>query len=204
MLALAALTLSLHLQQTSFDVLDGVAIEVAVHNTSNRPVSVAFDKPAEYEIDVVHDGTVVWSNRTQTIPGVTFPQHLRQFIAGPTVLVVYVWNGIEAGGNAPSPGTYTVTARLLAKNAAPSASAPLHLIDPVPVSAVSHIKQGDLVTIAGTLDATKQLLTDATGTIRLARPLVTAPPGTVAVRGYLIVLPERTNAFFVQRWAPMP
>jgi hypothetical protein len=203
MLALAALTLSLHLQQTSFDVLDGVAIEVAVHNTSNQPVDVAFEKPSEYEIDVVRNGTVVWTNQTAQPPGVTFPQHQRHFIPGPSVLVVYVWNGVETSGDAPSPGTYTVTARLLGKNATPSASAPLHLIDPIPSSAVSHVKAGDVVTIAGTLDPTKQLLTDATGTIRLARRLVTAPDGTIAVRGYLTVLPGRANAFFVQRWAPM-
>jgi hypothetical protein len=204
MLALAALTLSLHLEQTSYDLLDGVAIQVAVHNSSNRPLTVPFAKPAEYEIDVVHNGTVVWSNQTATPPEATFPVHTRQFIAGPSVLVVYIWNAIENDGTTPAPGDYTVTAHLLGQGVTPSASAPLHFISPVPATAVEKLNKGDVVTIAGTLDSTKELLTDASGTIRLARRLVTAPDGTIAVRGYLIAEPNRTHVFFVQRWAPMP
>lgn len=203
MLALAALTLSLHIGQTSFDVLDGVAIEVAVHNTGDRPADVAFVKPAEYEIDVVRNGTVLWSNDVRLPPGTTFPQHHRSFMPGPTVLVVYVWNGVQSDGSAPAPGNYTVTARLLGAHASPSASAPLHLAEPVPVDALPHLKRGDVVTIAGTLDATKQFLTDASGTVRLARRIPTAPNGTIAVRGYWTTLPGRFDAFYIQRWAPM-
>lgn len=203
MLALAALTLSLHIQQTSFDVLDGVAIELAVHNAGDRPANVAFEKPAEYEIDVVRNGTVLWSNDVQSPAGVTFPVHHHSFMPGPSVLVVYVWNGVQNDGSAPAPGNYTVTARLLGIHASPTASASLHLADPVPVAALPHLKHGDIVTIAGTLDATKQFLTDASGTVRLARKLPMAPNGIVAVRGYWTTLPGRFDAFYVQRWAPM-
>jgi hypothetical protein len=203
MLALAALTLSLHLQQTSFDLLDAVAIEVAVHNASNQPVAVRFVNPSEYEIDIRHDGVLVWSNQTALPQGATFPVHLRQFIPGPSVLVVYVWNAVESDGDSPAPGSYTVTARLLGEGINPSASASLHFIDPVPASAASQMRKGDIVTIAGTLDATKQFLTDASGTVRLARRLITAPPGTIVVRGYLFQEPDRTKSFFIQRWAPM-
>lgn len=204
MLALAALTLSLHIGQTSFDVLDGVAIEVVVHNTGDRPADVAFEKPAEYEIDVVRNGKVLWSNEIQSPPGITFPQHHHDFMPGPSVLVVYVWNGVLNDGNAPLPGEYAVTAHLLGTHASPSASAPLHLDDPVPVDALPHLKRGDIVTIAGTLDATKQFLTDASGTVRLARKIPNAPNGVVAVRGYWTTLPGRYDAFYIQRWAPMP
>lgn len=203
MLALAALTLSLHIQQTSFDVLDGVAIEIAVHNTGDRPTEVAFEKPAEYEIDIARDGKVVWSNDVEPPPGATFPQHRRSFMPGPTVLVLYVWSGVESDGSAPAPGNYTVTARLLGKNATPWANAPLHLSAPVPVDALSHLRHGDIVTIAGTLDPTKQFLTDASGTVRLARRIPTAPNAPIAVRGYLTTLPGRFDAFYIQRWAPM-
>lgn len=203
MLALAALTLSLHLQQTSFDLLDGVAIEVAVHNPAQHPVMVTFPKPAEYEIDVERDGTVLWSNRTAPPPGATFPAHVRQFVSGPSVLVVYVWNAIENDGATPAPGEYTVRARLLGDGVTPAATASVHFINPVPVEAVDKLKKNDVVTIAGSLDPTKQFLTDASGTIRLARRLVGAPAGTVAVRGYLFQEPDRTQVFFVQRWAPM-
>jgi hypothetical protein len=203
MLVLAALTLSLHVQQTSFDILDGAAIEVAVHNSANGPVDVPFEKPAEYEIDITRNGNVIWSNQTAAPPGATFPIHRRHFLPGPSVLVVYVWNGIGTNGDAPSPGTYAVTARLLGKNVTPSASTTLRLGQPLPVTGVAHVRKGDVVTIAGTLDATKQFLTDATGTIQLARRIVTAPNTPIAVRGYLTLLAGRVNAFYIQRWAPM-
>ena len=48
MLALAALTLSLQLQQSSFDLLDGVSIEVAAHNSASAPAVVKFARPEEY------------------------------------------------------------------------------------------------------------------------------------------------------------
>jgi hypothetical protein len=203
MFLLAALTLSLHVQQTSFDLLDAVSMEVAVHNTSDRPVTVRFQKPAEYELDVRRDGVLVWSNQTALPPGATFPPHIRQFIPGPLVLVIYVWNAIESNGDSPAPGDYTVSARLLGEDAGPTASATLHFIAPVPVNAVEKLKKGDIVTIAGTLDPTKQFLTDSSGTVHLARRLVTAPSGTIVVRGYLMQEPDRTKAFFIQRWAPM-
>ncbi len=49
----AALTLSLQLQQTSFDLLDGVSIALAAHNGASAPAIVKFSKPAEYEIQVL-------------------------------------------------------------------------------------------------------------------------------------------------------
>ncbi|HEY5339843.1 MAG TPA: hypothetical protein VIK27_02360, partial [Candidatus Aquilonibacter sp.] len=185
------------------DLLDTVAIEVAVHNTGHTPAHVEFVKPAEYEIDVARGNEVIWSNQTTLPPGATFPIHTRTFIPGPSVLVVYVWNAIERDGSTPAPGTYTVTARLLGQGVTPSASAKVHFIEPVPSAAVEKLKMGDTVTIAGTLDATKQVLTDASGTIRLARRLITAPATTIAVRGYLMLRPDRTHVFFIQRWAPM-
>lgn len=203
MLALAALTLSLQLQQTSFDLLDGVSIEVAVHNTAGAPVAVAFAKPAEYEIQVLRGDRVLWSSSTAVPTGVTFPVHKHMFVQGPSVLVVYVWDGVEADGSAPAPGDYTVRAQLLGEGVTPQASAKLHFIDPVPLAAVEKLKLGDTVTVAGTLDPTKQILTDSSGTLTLARRLVTAPNAPVAVRGYLIRRPDRTHVFFVQRWAPL-
>lgn len=203
MLALAALTLSLHIQQTSFDILDTAAIEVAVHNSSNQPIDVAFERPAEYEIDIERNGSVVWSNNIASPPDITFPVHRRHFLPGPSVLVLYVWNGTEANGDAPPPGTYTVVVHLLGKNAAPSASTTLRLVPPFPITGIAHLQKNDEVTIAGTLDPTKQILTDATGTIHLARRLVTAPNTTVAVRGYLTTIVGGVHAFYVQRWAPM-
>ncbi|HTU69187.1 MAG TPA: BsuPI-related putative proteinase inhibitor [Candidatus Baltobacteraceae bacterium] len=203
MLALAALTLSLQLQQTSYDLLDGVSIEVAVHNSANAPVAVAFAQPAEYRISVLRGDRVIWSSSTAEPAGVTFPIHKHTFVQGPSVLVVYVWNTIESDGSTPDPGDYTVRAQLLGQNLAPQATAMLHFIPPVPLAAVEKLKLGNSVTVSGTLDPTKQILTDSSGSLVLARRLITAPDEPVAVRGYLIRRPDRTLVFFVQRWAPL-
>jgi hypothetical protein len=71
------------------------------------------------------------------------------------------------------------------------------------VSALDKLKQGDTVTIAGTLDPTKAILTDPTGSVPLGRRLLTAPDGPVAVRGYYLRRVGRDAIFVVQRWAPM-
>jgi len=203
MLALAALTLSLQLQQSSFDLLDGVSIEVAAHNSANTPAVVKFARPEEYQIQVLRGDAVIWTNAAVSPESTTFPVHKRQFIPGPSVLVVYIWNGTQDDGSAPEPGTYTVRVRLLGEGVTPQATAKVHFADPVPVSALDKLKVGDTVTIAGTLDATKGILSDPTGTIDLGRRLLTAPDGPVAVRGYYLRRIGRTSIFVVQRWAPM-
>lgn len=200
---LAALTLSLQLQQTSFDLLDGVSIEVAAHNSGTAPVTVQFARPSEYAIDVLHDGRVIWSNANVAPLETSFPVHTRKFVPGPSVLVIYVWNGLENDGFAPDAGDYTVQARLLGINAHPEATATLHFAQPTPIVALEKIKRGDIVTIAGTLDLTKTLLSDASGAVELARPLLQAPIGRIAIRGYLVRRPDRTQVFFIQRWAQL-
>lgn len=204
MLTLAALTISLSLQRTSFDLLDGVDVDVAIHNSSKSPATISFAQPAEYELEVDRNGERVWtSNPAQALPQ-KFPAHKRDFLPGPTVLVIYIWNAIESDGSTPAPGEYTIRARLLGDGVTPSASIPLHFANPVPTSALDKLTSGDVVTIAGTLDASKGILTDASGSVVLLKRLTTAPAGaTVAVRGYLVLRPDRTHAFFVQRWAVM-
>jgi len=203
MLALAALTLSLQLQQSSFDLLDGVSIEIAAHNSATTPATVKFARPEEYRIQVLHGDQVIWTSAAVSPASTSFPMHKRQFIPGPSVLVVYIWNGTEDDGSSPGPGTYTVRARLLGEGVTPEATAKVHFADPLPVSALDKLKQGDTVTIAGTLDPTKGILTDATGSVPLGRRLLNAPDGQVAVRGYYLRRIGRTNIFIVQRWAPM-
>ena len=203
MLALAALTLSLQLQQSSFDLLDGVSIEVAAHNSASTPAIVKFARPEEYQIQVLRGTQVIWTNAAVSPESTTFPVHKRQFIPGPSVLVVYIWNGTEDDGSTPGPGTYTVHVRLLGEGVTPEATARVHFVDPLPVSALDKLKEGDTVTIAGTLDPTKGILTDATGSIPLGRRLLNAPDGPIAVRGYYLRRIGRASIFIIQRWAPM-
>jgi hypothetical protein len=199
----AALTLSLQLQQTSFDLLDGVSIALAAHNSSSAPAIVKFSKPGEYEIQVLRGSDVIWTNQTVAPESTNFPVHTRKFVAGPSVLVVYIWNALEADGTSPGPGTYTVRARLLGEGVTPEATAKLRFTDPFPASGLGTLKEGAVVTIAGTLDATKQILSDSSGTVTLAKRLPTAPEGSIAVRGYLLHRAGRPDVFYVQRWAPM-
>jgi hypothetical protein len=204
MIGLAAITLSLQLQRSSFDLLDGVDIEVAVHNSSKVPAAVTFPKPAEYQIDIERAGTVLWSTNADAPPGTNYPPHQKQFSPGPTILVVYIWNGIVKDGTVPGPGDYTVRARLLGTNATQSASTTVRFALPTPVSALEKLKMGDVVTIAGHFNPVTGTVVDDTGSVALMRKLTFVPPdAVVAVRGYLTALPNGTHAFFVQRWAVM-
>jgi hypothetical protein len=199
----AAITLSLQLQQTSFDLLDGVSIALAAHNSAAAPAIVKFSKPSEYEIQVLHGTDVIWTTQTVNPENTMFPVHTHRFVSGPSVLVVYIWNALDANGTSPSPGNYTVRARLLGEGVTPEATAKVHFSEPFPASGLSTLKTNDVVTIAGTLDATKQILTDSSGSVTLAKRLPTAPDGTIAVRGYLLRRVGRPDVFYVQRWAPM-
>lgn len=202
MILAAALSLSLQLVRTSFDLLDGVSVEVVVHNDGKRPVSANFPGPSEYELDLQRSSGTVWTSLVPPPPGAHFPTHARVFMPGPTVLAVYVWNGIASDGTVPAPGTYALRGKLL--DTTPSeATAKVRFISPVPVQAIAKLKEGDVVTIAGSLDDTKLHLTDASGTVTLMRPLKTATNGTVVIRGYLTERPDHTHAFFIQRWGMM-
>lgn len=199
----AALTLSLQLQRATFDILDAVNIEVVAHNSGKAPVSATFPSPSEYEIDLLHGSDVVWTSLRPQPPGAHFPAHGRSFMPGPSVLAVFVWNALAADGAAPAPGVYTLRARMLTSGTQPEATVPLRFINTVPVAAVDKLKDGDEVTISGTLDATKSRLTDQTGSIQLMRKLTAASQSTIAVRGYLTTAPDHAKGFFVERWAPL-
>lgn len=204
MLPLAALSLSLQLQRTSFDLLDGVEIELAVHNSGKTAVPLRFPIPDEYEIDILRGSTVIWTSVSHYPPNVTFPVHARDFLPGPTVLVVRIWNAIDSDGSTPGPGEYTVRAKLLDAGPTLTAQTTFAFIHPVPISALSKLARGEVVTIAGRLDAQKGTLTDASGSMLLMKRLLAAPPdAVVAVRGYLDPAARTGPAFFVQGWAVM-
>ncbi len=202
MIFAVALSLTLQLERTSFDLLDSISVEVVAHNSSAKPTQVVFPKPIEYEISVLKDGAPIWRSPTAQPLGVTIPAHTRTLQSGATVLAVYNWNEIEDDGSTPGPGDYLVRVRLLGATAQPDATLKVHFISPVPVSALAKLAIGDEVTIAGTLDETKGLLTDSTGSIPLLKRLPGAT-GVIAIRGYISLRQDHTRAFFIKRWAPM-
>ncbi len=199
---LAAITLSLQITRSTLDVLDGVNVEVAAHNTGNAPVSLRFSRPEEYEIDVLRGTHVIFSTLRPLPANITFPPHRRTLQPGPTVLAIYDWNTIENDGSTPRAGTYTVRATLLAEGSSPQAQTMVRFVAPTPIVALAKLKPGDEVTIAGTLDAAKQELTDETGSVALGRKLAAAPGATIAVRGYIMKRPDGSSLFYVERWAP--
>ena len=199
---LAAISLSLQLQRASFDLLDGVNIQLAVHNTSKSPASVNFKEPTEYSIEVLRDGSVMWSSSPARSP-VAEHGHTKQFMPGPTVLAIYVWNEISSDGTTPAPGEYTIRARLLGESASPQASTRIRFVAPIPINALGAFRQGEEITIAGSLENDEQELYDAGGSVKLSRRLVNASDTQIAVRGYVIILPDKSREFFVERWAPL-
>ncbi|MBV8638882.1 MAG: hypothetical protein JO322_12435 [Candidatus Eremiobacteraeota bacterium] len=200
----AALTISLQLQRATFDILDAVNIEVVAHNPGKLPVSATFPSPAQYELDLLNGSKVVWTSLRPTPPTAHFPSHSRSFMPGPNVLAVYIWNGLTSDGTALAPGRYMFRARMLTNGTQAEATVPVQFINTVPVSVVGKLRAGEEMTISGMLDTGKTHLTDPTGTLTLMRKLSTAPQAAIAVRGYLTQAPDRTPAFFVERWAPLP
>ncbi len=198
----AAITLSLQLQRTSLDLLDGLNIELVAHNSSEAPADVRFPIPAEYAIDVLRDGTLVWTSLPSGSQHAgSIPPHTKRLPAGPTVLAIYIWNEETLDGRSPAPGAYIVRARLLGDVAA-QASTTLKFIAPTPVSALAALHIGDEVTISGRIGADKETLTDSTGTITLTKKLLGAPSDApVVVRGYVAESLAKTRVFFVERWA---
>ncbi|MDE2482550.1 MAG: hypothetical protein KGN02_10210 [bacterium] len=203
MIALAAITLSLQIARTTLDPLDGVNIEVAVHNTRSTPETVTFPQPQEYAIDVLRGTKVIFSTLRPEPPGVTFPPHARTLPPGPSVLVVYIWNALADDGGAPGAGTYTVRARLLGEHVEAQAQTTIRFTEPTPVSALAKLKLGDEVTIAGRLDAGKTVLSDSTGSITLGHRLSAAPDAPICVRGYVTKRLDGSRGFYVERWAPL-
>src|SRR5215469_14278751 len=148
--------------------LDGASIEIIAHNPGKQPLPVTFESPNEYEIDVMRDDRIVWTSLRPLPPGAHFPPHTRSLMPGPTVLTVYIWNGLADDGSTPGPGQYTIVARLLSADK-PQGSATLRIINAAPVMAVQKLKEGDEVTILGKLDPARGRLTDDTGTIPLMK-----------------------------------
>lgn len=202
---IAAVTLSVQLQRTSFDLLDGLSIQIAARNSASRSVDVRFPAPAEYAIDVVHNGEAVWTSAAPpAAASPAFPPHVKRLLPGATILAVYVWNEETRDGSSVAPGNYLVRVRLLGDGVNPETSLPLHFAAPLPVSALASLRAGEVVTLSGRYDAAGQILADATGAIRLSKRLIGAPSqGSVAVRGYVSPGAGSAPAFVVTRWAKL-
>jgi hypothetical protein len=196
-------SLSVQTQRGSFDLLDGIFIEVVAHNPAKAIRTVAFAQPAEYEIDVSRNGTPLWSSLPPSPPPAqTSVAHSRTFNAGATPVVIYDWNEVTAERWSPLPGNYTVRATLLS-DARPSATTTITFVPPLPTTALSKLKPNEAVTMAGRLDATRRVLTDSNGSVVLTRG-IPAPAGVpIVVRGYATDHPDGSRTFTFQRWASL-
>ncbi len=202
--AKAPVTVSLHVQRTSFDLLDVLAVQVAAHNSTQTPVSVTFPSPNEYVIEVVRGDTVLFSSMPPSPPpGTSIPAHSRALVPGPNTIATYEWNELTKDGASLQPGRYSIRVHLTNAGVQPSASTTVVFVAPIPVSAVAKLKPGDQITVGGRVDATLMHVTDSTGTIALSRKLLGAPDAPLAVRGYIVVQPDGTRILDVTRWAPL-
>ncbi|MDQ2866399.1 MAG: hypothetical protein M3R51_09250 [Candidatus Eremiobacteraeota bacterium] len=201
----AAIALSVALQRTSLDLLDGCSVQVAVRNPSRRAVDVRFLQPQEYAIDVLRGSDVLWTSAPRsTAQGTAIPPHVKRLASGLSVLAIYVWNEETGGGESLAPGDYIVRARLLGDGVTPQATVKLRFAAPTPIVALSSLAAGDAVTIAGRYDPASQTARDFSGFVKLSRRLTGAPPNRLTViRGYIAVIADGTRIFSVSRWAPV-
>lgn len=202
--AKAPVSISAHVDRTSFDLLDVLSVRIATHNPSNASAMLRFPGPREYMLDVMRGDTVVYSTTPASpAPATAGPPHGHAFAPGPAMLGTFEWNELASDGSSPLPGRYTIRVRLLCEGTQPVTIEPVTFVEPAPVSAIAKLRAGDAVTIAGRLDPTLQTLTDATGSIRLSHRLLGAPDAPVAVRGYITVQSDTSRTIAVTRWAPL-
>ena len=202
--AKAPVSISVHVDRTSFDLLDVLSIRVATHNAQSASLPMRFPAPREYALEIVRGDDVVYSSTPASPPpALSTPPHVRALAPGPAILGTFEWNELATDGSSPLPGRYTIRVRLLCDGVQPTASAPVSFVPPTPVSAIAKLHAGDAITIAGRLDSTLQTLTDTTGSIRLSHRLLGAPDAPVAVRGYITVQPDTSRSIAVTRWAPL-
>jgi len=202
----AHLTISLQIGRTSLDLLDSVSVAVVAHNPGDAILTTKFESPQEDLIEIAdRTGSVIWSSAAPPPPrGVAFPPHLRVFVPGTTTVIVRDWNELASAGWSPVAGTYTVRARLLSEKAQPAASATIVLAAPLPPAALPALHAAQVVTLAGTLDAARLVLTGPSGHAPLSRRLIAAPAGVpIVVRGYPTDQRDGTRTFTVTRWAPL-
>ena len=198
-----AVSLTVHVQQTSFDLLDVLAIQVTAHNPHDASASLKFETPNEYAVEIARGNDVVFSSIPATASKSSVPAHMRALSAGSTTLGTFEWNELAKDGSSPSAGRYAVRVRMLNDGAQPTAAVTIDFVQPTPIAAVAKLKPGDAITIAGHLDAKLQQLTDATGSIKLSHRLLGAPNASVAVRGYIVAAADGTRTIGVTRWAPL-
>lgn len=191
--------------RTSFDLLDSVAIAVVAHNAATSVQPLTFLGPQEDVVEVLAPGNaVIWSSKPPPPNGITYPGHLRAFTTGPTTVIVRDWNELTAGGWSPLPGKYTIRASLNAQGNPSAPPVTVSFAAPLPPSALGALKPAQIVTIGGSLDATRGTIADAVSSAKLSRRILTAPAGVpVVVRGYATDLRDGTRTFTVTRWAPL-
>ena len=195
--------LTVQTHRESLDLLDGVFIEVVAHNPASAIRTVQFAQPTEYEIDVSGNGRQLWSSLPASPPpGQTYVAHSRAFNTGATPVVIYDWNEVTAEHWSPLPGKYRVRATLSDRRA-PFGGDRHRVRAAVADDRTAQLKPNEAVTMAGRLDATRKVLTDASGSVVLSRGIPAPPDVPIVVRGYASDHPDGSRTFTFQRWASL-
>lgn len=200
--AAGPLTLSAEVKRSSYDLLDGVNVTIAVQNHSKKPVATTYSDSDTYDIRLLSPARkVVWA-----WSGVHKPAPVRKaltFSPGRNVLIVHIWDGTTADGRSIAPGVYTLHANLSDDAYRPAVEIPVRFEAPIPIGAVKKLPLNSAATIAGTVryTATGAELADAGDSIQLSRRIaMPAPAGTYVVRGFLTKV-DGGLVFAVDRYA---
>jgi hypothetical protein len=193
-----SLTLEVQVNRSSFDLLDPIAVTVAVWNHTKTQTGLHFPSTVEYEVEVLSGTTTISTTLASPAPGGI--AHTRAFLPGVTPLAVYELNVEGADHSVPAPGIYTLRVSLLDDGRTTPVEKQLRFIAPLSVSALSGIGT-HVVTISGTLGPDRMTIADASGSVALTHRILNEPAGTsLALRGAMIKTPSRVMAFNPVVW----
>jgi hypothetical protein len=189
------------LQRDADDLLAPFVVAIAINNTTPNTVRLEFPTADLFRIDVIRDGTPVWSSLSQHKP---IPINRQLDVPpGRTKLASMTVDGTTDDRRAYAPGRYTVRVAMLGIAFGMVVDKQLDFAPPIAIDAALRTKPGTVVTIAGDQTTLGGIvsLRDASGSVRLSRSLGLRPNGTYVVRGFLDASGD-DRIFDVGRFAP--
>lgn len=189
------------LQRDADALLAPFVVSIALDNTTGKTVRLEFPTADLFRIDVIRDGTPVWSSLAQHKP---IPVNRQLDVPpGRTKLASMTIDGTTDDRRAYAPGKYIVRVAMLGTSFGAIVDEPIEFAAPIPIAEALQKKPGTVVTIAGDSISFggNAFLRDASGNVRLSRALGLRPSGTFVVRGFLDASGD-DRVFDVGRFAP--